>query len=41
MLPKLRLGASFCIQSPDGTYKPTVNCITGVAFKPCKKSILV
>lgn len=36
MLPKLRLGASFYTQRPDGTYKPTVNYIAGVMFKPYK-----
>lgn len=36
MLPKLRLGDSFYVQSPDGTYKPTVNYIAGVMFKPYK-----
>lgn len=36
MIPKLRLGASFYIQGPDGTYKPTVNYIAGVMFKPYK-----
>lgn len=36
MLPKLGLGASFYTQSPDGTYKPTVNYIAGVMFKPYK-----
>jgi len=36
MLPKLRLGASFYTQSPDGTCKPTVNYIAGVMFKPYK-----
>lgn len=36
MLPKLRLDASFYIQSPDGAYKPTVNYIAGVMFKHYK-----
>lgn len=36
MIPELRLGASFYIQSPDGTYKPTVNYIAGGMLKPYK-----
>lgn len=36
MLQKLRLGASFYTQIPDGTYKPTVNYIADVVFKPYK-----
>lgn len=36
MFLKLRRGASFYIQSPDGTYKPTVNYIVSVMFTPYK-----